>query len=128
MSKTLLKTEDVPAYIRKIVPNLRITTEYQEGDIPGYTFRLYGKYKIGYEEQLVRDCEKLIAWCQRYYAEARIISKHFWWNEVPPVPGDYVATQSHRKKSYREGFRNYIKVLISDPVANRFEKDKYYRT
>ena len=127
MSKTLLKTEDVPAYVREMVPYLRLTTNYKDGDIPGYTFELYGKYKIGYEDQLLVNCKKLIAWCRRYYAEAYIVSKHFWWSEVVPSCSDDFYTREHRRKAYRDGFRNHIKIVITDPVAHRFEKDGYYR-
>ena len=44
MSKTLLKAEDVPTYIQEVVRNLRLITDYKDGDIPGYTFELYGKF------------------------------------------------------------------------------------
>lgn len=127
MSKTLLMTEDVPAYIREIVPYLRLITEYKDGDIPGYTFKLYGKYKIGYEDQLRNNCEKLLNWCQRYYADAYVVSTHFWWSDVIPSRSDDFYTREHRRKAYREGYRNYIKIVITDPVAHRFEKDGYYR-
>ena len=127
MSKTLLKTEDVPAYIREIVCRLRLTRDYQEGDIPGYTFILYGNHKIGYHNQLISDCDKLVAWCKRYYADAYIVSKHFWWTEVAHSRHDDRGTKWHKQKAYREGFRNYIKVVITDPVAHRFEKDGYYK-
>lgn len=127
MSKTLITTSDVPEYIRDIVKNLRLTTDYGEDDIPGYTFRLYGKYKIGYEGQLERNCEKLIAWCKRYYAGAYVISKHAWWKEVPVPGGALRGDITHRKKAYRDGFRNYIKLVITDPVARRFENDNFYR-
>lgn len=127
MSKTLLVTADVPAYIREIVRNLRLTTDYQEQDVPGYTFKLYGKYKIGYEDQLKRNCERLLKWCQRYYADAYIVSEHFWWKDVDPSRSDDFYTREHRRKAYRDGFRNYIKVVITDPVAHRFEKDNFYK-
>ena len=127
MSKTLLMTEDVPAYIREIVPYLRLTTDYEDGDIPGYTFNLYGKYKIGYEDQLKNNCEKLLTWCKRYYADAYVVSEHFWYHDVIPFRTDDFYTLSHRRKAYREGFTNRIKIVITDPVAHRFEKDGYYR-
>ena len=127
MSKTLLNTDDVPEYVREIVKYLRPTTDYSENDIPGYTFRLYGKYKIGYEGQLERNCEKLIDWCQRHYADAYVASKHAWWKEVPVPGGALRGDIAHRKKAYRDGFRNYVKIVITDPVARRFELDEFYR-
>lgn len=126
MSKTMLTTADVPKYIKEIVPRLRLTADYAEGDIPGYTFKLYGKHKIGYEDQLQSNCEKLLAWCKRWYADAYIASEHFWYTDVP-APTRFPGDQSHRRRAYEMGYRNYIKVVITDPVAHRFEKDGYYR-
>lgn len=126
MSRTVLTTANVPKYIREIVPRLKLTTDYAENDLPGYTFKLYGKYKIGYEEQLMSDCEKLLAWCKRWYADAYVVSEHFWWADVEQVPGGFRGDKWHKRKAYRAGFRNYIKVVITDPVAHRFEKDNYY--
>ena len=125
MSKTLLTTAEVPKYIREIASRLRLTTDYTETDLPGYTFKLYGKYKVGYESQLKTDSEKLIAWCKRYYADAYIVSEHFWYKEV--AVGPYALPKQQRKKAYQTGYRNYIKVIITDPVALRFENDGYYR-
>lgn len=125
MSKTLLTTADVPKYIRQIVARLRPTTQCGENDVAGYTFLLYGRHKVGYENQLEADCEKLIAWCQRYYAEAYVTEKHFWYDEVKM--GAYAGPKEIRRKAYRVGYRNHIKLVITDPVAYRFEKDGYYK-
>lgn len=128
MSKTLLTTQDVPKYIREIVARLHLTTDYAEDDLPGYTFKLYGKWKVGYAGQLKSDCEKLIAWCKGWYADAYIASEHFWWTDVPYNPnGGFSGDKWHRRKAFETGYRNYIKVIITDPVAHRFEKDGYYR-
>ena len=129
MSKTLITTNDVPQYIRDIVKNLRLSvSEPEESAIPGYTFRLYGNHKVGYESQLSTNCEKLLAWCRRYYADAYVVQQHFWFDDVAK-PGSSFAggDKCHQRKAYREGFRNYISVVITDPVAYRFEKDGYYR-
>lgn len=123
----LLTTEDVPKYIREIASRLRLSMDYEEGDNPGYTFKLYGKYKIGYEDQLSSDCEKLIKWCQSWHADAYIVGEHFWFNAVEKVPGGFFGDKYHKRKAYRAGVRNYIKVVITDPVALRFERDDYYK-
>lgn len=125
MSKTSLATADVPKYIREIVARLHLTTDYAGSDLAGYTFKLYGKWRVGYENQLESDCEKLIAWCKRYYADAYVAEKHFWYNEIEMGP--FAMLKQKMKKAYRIGYRNYIKVIITDPVAHRFEKDGYYR-
>ncbi len=127
MSKTLLTTADVPKYIQEIVSRLHEATDYAENDLVGYTFKLYGKWKIGYESQLQSDCEKLIAWCKRYYADAYIASEHFWFTDVPNRTQIADGNKYHRRAAYLQGYRNYIKVVITDPVAHRFEKDNYYR-
>ena len=122
----MLTTADVPKYIKEIVPRLHLTTNYSEKDIPGYTFNLYGKYKVGYEDMLANDCEKLLAWCKRWYADAYLVSTHFWWTDVPAL-NDICGDRSHRRRAYKMGYRNYVKIVITDPVAHRFEKDSYYR-
>lgn len=127
MSRTVLTTAAVPKYIREIVTRLCLTTDYAENDLPGYTFKLYGKYKIGYEDMLSNDCEKLLAWCKRWYADAYIVSEHFWRTDVEKAPGGVRGDKWHKRKAFREGYRNYIKVIITDPVTHRFEKDGYYR-
>lgn len=126
MSKTMLLAEDVPQYIREIVKNLRLDTRYEEDDVPGYTFRLYGKHRVGYESQLSSDCEKLLAWCKRHYADAYVVGEHFWFTDVP-APHDFGGDLAHQRKAYELGYHNYIKVVITDPVALRFENDRYYR-
>lgn len=126
MSKTNLVAGDVPKYIREIASRLKLTVDYQENDVPGYTFKLYGRHKIGYEDQLRSDCEKLLSWCKRYYADAYIASEHFWQTDVP-APNRFGLDRAHKRRAYEVGYRNYIKVIITDPVAHRFEKDGYYR-
>ena len=128
MSKTMLTQADVPKYIREIVSRLHQTTDYADNDLPGSTFKLYGKWTVGYANQLSSDCEKLLNWCKRWHADAYIVSEHFWMTDVPNTPGYFSpGNKWHRRKAYRDGFRNYIKVVITDPVAHRFEKDGYYR-
>lgn len=128
MSKTLITTNDVPQYIRDIVKNLRPSvSEPEETALPGYTFRLYGSHKVGYESQLSTNCEKLLDWCRRYYADAYVVQRHFWFDDVAKPGGAYTGDKYHQRKAYRERFRNYIAVVITDPVAYRFEKDGYYR-
>lgn len=127
MSKTMLTTADVPKYIREIVTRLHLTDDYAENDVAGYTFKLYGKWKVGFESQLQSDCDKLIAWCKRYYADAYVISEHFWDTDVPAALYGIRGDRAHRRKAYEMGYRNYIKVIITDPVAHRFEQDGYYR-
>lgn len=128
MSKTLITTADVPQYIRDIVKNLRPSvSEPEESALPGYTFRLYGNHRVGYESQLDTNCEKLLDWCRRYYAEAYVVQRHFWFDDVAKPGGAFTGDKSHQRKAYREGFRNYISMVITDPVAYRFEKDGFYR-
>ena len=126
MSKTMLTTADVPKYIKEIVTRLKPTTDYEENDLPGYTFKLYGKYKVGHENMLVNECAKLLNWCKRYCADAYVASNHFWYADVP-APHAFRGDLAHQRRAYELGYRNYIKVIITDPVAHRFEKDGYYR-
>ena len=126
MTTDLLTTEKVPQYIREIVSRLRY--EPSHNPEPGYTFNLYGKWKIGYEEQLKRDAEKLIAWAEKHYAESYIVKEHWWYEEVPLVNEyEFKGTKNHRARASKQGYRNHITLVITDPVARIFEKDGFYK-
>lgn len=127
----LLTRDDVPQYIRDIVKRLQpVLMEYEDedGNWWGYIYRLDAKWKCGYESQLVSDCEKLVNWCSRWYAQAKVISYHWWHDEVEkPKECDMAGTYSHMRKAWRNGFINHAFLVISDPAALRFEKDRYYK-
>ena len=125
MSRTRITSADVPKYIRDIASRLRRDLTCQNG-VWGYNWGLYGQHKIGYENQLATECQKLLAWCRRYYAEAELIEEHYWWHQVPSIHGDG-GSKWHRQRAYRAGVRNYVIVTITDPVAQQFEKDNFYR-
>lgn len=127
----LLDKDSVPQYIREIVSRLYpvlMGFEDEDGSWWGYTFRLDAKWKCGYESQLQNDCEKLLKWCDSWYAHTAIIQFMWWYNEIP-VPGgsEFKGTHWHRRKALRDGFRNHVYVVITDPVAMRFEKDNFCR-
>ena len=126
----LLTADDVPQYIKSIVKRLRpvnLEFENKDGNWWGYTFRLDAKWKCGYNCQLVSDCEKLLTWSERWYAYAKLIRYAWWYDEVRTVSNDYVGSKYHRAKAIREGWRNHAYLVISDPVARRFELDGFYR-
>lgn len=127
----LLTREDVPQYIEEIVKRLHpVLMEYtdENGNWWGYTFRLDAKWKCGYESQLSNDVGKLIKWCESWYAYAKVIKYAWWYNEVRTTKEwEFKGTHWHKRKALREGFRNHVYIVISDPVAHRFEKDGYYR-
>ncbi len=124
----ILTKEDVPQYIRAIVQRLQpVLMEYsdEDGDWWGYTFRLNAKWKCGYEPQLVNDCEKLLKWCNSWYAHAKLIKYMWWYDEVntTQIKGSY----QHQRMALKKGWKNHAYLVISDPVAYRFEKDNFYR-
>ena len=123
----LLTTNDVPQYIREIAARLSpVMLDYKDKEGNswwGYTFRLNAKWKCGYEGQLQNDAEKLVHWCKGWYAHAEVIEYHYWNDGISP----YQTYHSLERKRWREGFRNHAFLVISDPVANRFEKDKFYK-
>jgi len=73
--------------------------------------------------------EKLLKWCESWYAHAVLI-RIVWWYEAVPTTTEHEwrGTRWHKRKALREGFRNHAYLAISDPVAQRFEKDGFYRT
>lgn len=134
----LLTSQDVPKYIKEIVSRLyelkgKELAEYYENhsystdDTPGYVFKLYGRRKIGAEIGSSQDVEKLIKWARSWYAEAELKEEHLWYNDVKHGEYDYRGTKTHKAKAYRENFRNYWILVISDPVCLRFERDNFYR-
>lgn len=128
----MLCTDDVPKYIREIVSRLYpINTSdpiWNNPDCnPGYTFKLYGRRKIGAKVGSQDDVEKLIKWAKSWYAHAELLEEHMWYNDVPVGKWDFQGTRNHRAKAYRLGFRNHWYIVISDPVCQRFEKDGFYR-
>lgn len=127
----LLTSKDVPQYIKEIVSRLKpVLMNYEDeyGNWWGYTFQLDAKWKCGYESQLQSDCEKLIKWCQSWHAHAKIIRYAWWYTDVQTSSlYDFKGTKSHKAKALREGWRNHVYIVVSDPVAHRWEKDGYYR-
>lgn len=128
MSKVawLLTKEDVPKYIKEIASRLSpVMMSYKDEDgfeWYGYVYKLNAKWKCGYESQLVKDTEALVKWCKSWHAHSEII-KYCWWNEVF-TEGSFA---SRERKAWRCEFTNHSIVVISDPVANRFERDDYYK-
>lgn len=126
----LLTSKDVPEYVKVIVHRLHpVLMEYRddEGDWWGYTFRLDAKWKCGYESQLQKDCEKLLNWCKTWYAHASLIQYRFWYTETKPSHKLDRGTKWHYRKALRENWHNHAFLVISDPVARRFENDGFYR-
>lgn len=105
-----LTKKDVPKYIREIAQRLRPVPTKE------MTFALYGKWRLGYTRQLEADATKLVAWARRHYAEAEILSYHFWWDRF-----------SNKTAASKYGYRNYIVVSITDPVVWLLEKENFFR-
>lgn len=123
----LLTSKDVPNYIRDIARRLEpVMLSYQDkegNEWFGYVFKLNAKWRCGYESQLEKDAERLVKWCKGWYAHSEIIKYRFWYDAFPhKVSGDWKA---RKRKAWKCGFRNSVLLVISDPVAYRFEKDGY---
>lgn len=116
-TKTILTSNDVPQYIREIAARLVPDKSCQDG-VWGFNFRLYAKWPRGYITQLMNDCDKLLAWCRRHYAEAELVKRCIWYDVHP----DWNFQTAERRK-----FHNYVVVTITDPVARRFENDHFYK-
>ena len=119
----LLTRQDVPKYIQNIVSRLQpvlVDFKDEDGDWWGYTFKLNAKWKCGYESQFLDDCTKLIRWCEGWYAHAKLIEYKLWYDE-------FGYMRAGIQRALKSGWRNHAYIVISDPVANRFEKDGFYR-
>jgi len=52
-----------------------------------------------------------------------------WWHKEVPTPHayDYKGTRQHYQKALRDGWKNHAYLVISDPVARRFEDGGFYK-
>lgn len=78
-----------------------------------------------------RSCRTTVKNCLNgaggWYAYAKPIKYMWWYNEVSTSnEHDFKGTHWHQRKALREGWRNHVYLVISDPVASRFEKDGFY--
>ena len=126
----ILTKERVPKYIKNIVKRLfPKLMEYkdEEAGYWGYTFELRAKWKCGYESQLEKDTKALLTWCKRHGAETKLIKYAMWYNTVPVSDPLDRGSKYHLRKALKLGWHNKAYVVITDPVAQRFEKDNFYR-
>lgn len=122
MSRELMSQTDIPKYIMELLPRLKPTVIEQENGIVGYTWRLYGLRKVGGIRTLQTEAEKLVKFAKRYYAESYIVKEHMYYDDVPYQ--QFKGTKWHIQKAHRDGFHNYITIVITDPVAKQLEKAK----
>lgn len=105
MSRTLITVDDVPKYVREILNRMYKTPiGVYEGEIVGYTFTVYGRFKTVYDGRLKEDLERLTAWAQRYYAESSIIATEY------------------KKRIGKKGYVHFSIVTITDPVCRILQK------
>ena len=94
----------IPKYIQNMLPCLK-PVFHNQGQ-PGYTFKLYGKYRYGRNQTLPGDAHRLVEWARRNYADAKILELH---------------QRDHYDR--RRGVNiDYAIVEITDPVALAIEK------
>lgn len=105
-----LTKKDVPKYIREIAQRLRPVPTKE------MTFALYGKWARGYIGQLEHDAAKLVAWANRHYAEAEVVSFNFWLDRY-----------DNKTAAARAGFKNHVVLKITDPAAHLFERNDFFR-
>jgi len=108
MSRTLMTQNDIPAYVRDAARRMYLTpVGAVEGEIVGYTFTLYGRFKTVYDGRLERDAERIVKWARRYYADANVIGEsHF----------------NKRIGKRARGYVHFIHFNITDPVARQLER------
>lgn len=102
----MLSKSNIPKYIHKIIDGNLEYAGYaaQHSDYYGYTFRLYGRHKIGYADQLFNDADKLIKWANRKYATSFVVRARSYYGP-------------EMQRAYKKGLRNYVDLVITDPVA-----------
>lgn len=75
MSRTMIVSEDVPEYMR------RLLRRSQPLNTP-YYIKIYGYTKRGYERGFVKDVERMVKWCKRYYFDVESIQPGIAENSV----------------------------------------------
>lgn len=132
----ILDTASVPQYVKEIVPRLELLTGsgyehfisggYSPYDCPyGFMFKLYGKNNVGGEIGFQKDAERLVKWARSWGTDAQIVQTVGWWDH--PRYRNRTG-RAARQAAWKDRFRNYHIVLITDPVLYRFEKDNFYRS
>lgn len=128
---TPLATDKVPKYIKEIAqrltPKLMDYKDEENYSWWGYTFELKAKWKCGYESQLEKDTEALLKWCKHRGAYAKLIKYAMWYNSVPVNDKLDRGSKYHLRKALKQGWHNKAYIVISDPIAQRFEKDNFYK-
>jgi hypothetical protein len=105
MSKTLMTVDDIPKYVRGIASRMYKTpVGVYDGEIVGYTFTVYGRFKTVYDRRLEKDIIRLTAWAQRYYAESKLITTEF------------------NKRIGKKGYVHFAIITITDPICRILEK------
>lgn len=110
MSKEIMTQNDIPKYIIELLPRLKKTIAGQEKGIVGYTFALYGQRKIGGIKTLLKEADKLVNFSKRYNAESFIVENHIYYDTV-----------YSKAEAYKQGFHNYVIIVITDLVAKQLE-------
>lgn len=113
MSHTLMTQSDIPKYIMEEITTRRLRICNYRGEqkhVCGYTFRIFGKFKRGYEQVLPELVEQIIAWARSYHAEAYITEDNMYFH--------HGLTRSRAEHS---GWHNNYVLTITDPVAKQLE-------
>lgn len=118
----ILSPSRLPKYVKEMLPRLKPCNNYDLPNmVPGYTWVLRGKHKIGYSSQLVSEAEHLVDYANRQghlssddEEKSCIIEMYF--------PGG--GTRQGERKAYRNHLRNKITMVIYDPVARILEMAK----
>lgn len=105
----------IPGYIRQIMSDdrLHLAPGYEhEPYAIGYYFRLYRKNNIQHISSLEAEAARIASWAERNYAESSIVRTV------------YFSDKEHRKPYYK---RDYVLMIITDPVALKLEKEGIQR-
>lgn len=116
----ILSPSRLSKYVKEMLPRLKPCNNYDLPNmVPGYTWVLRGKHKIGYGSQLVSEAEHLVDYANRQAHlsgddedKSGIIEMYF--------PGNLHG----ERKAYRNHLRNKITMVIYDPVARILEMAK----
>ena len=104
-----MNTITVPKYVKRLLQGSILLDE-------PYRIKVFANNKVGGEKGFLKEIDKLIDWCKRWYADATIIENGMWYEKYQTA-----------SQAYSHGHHNYFILEVTDPVMLKWEKDNFYK-
>lgn len=95
----------VPKYVKRLLQGSILLDE-------PYRIKVFSNNKVGGEKGFLKEIDKFLEWCKRWYADATIIEDGMWYKKYPTA-----------QSAYNNHHHNYFVLEITDPVMLKLEKE-----